>query len=104
MPDMSELTSSQRKQLRGLAHALEPVVQIGKSGLGDEVVAQVERMLAIHELIKVRFVAGKTEKAELVAELCARTGATAAGTVGHVAILFRPSSEPERRRIRLPTP
>jgi RNA-binding protein len=95
------LTSSQRKRLRGLAHALEPVVQVGKLGASDEVVAQVERMLDIHELIKVRFVAAKEEKAELVEALCARTGAEAAGTVGHVAILYRRHADPERRKVRL---
>ena len=98
---MSPLTSSRRKRLRGLAHALEPVVQVGKGRVTDEVVAQVGRMLAIHELIKVRFVAGKAEKAAAVEELCARTGAEPAGTVGHVAILYRPHPEPEKRRIRL---
>jgi RNA-binding protein len=98
---VSPLSSSQRKQLRGLAHALEPVVHVGKGGASDEVVAQVDRMLDIHELIKLRFVAGKAEKAALVDELCARTGAESAGTVGHVAILFRPQADPEKRRIRL---
>ena len=100
---MTGLTSSQRKHLRGLAHALEPVVQIGKSGLSEEVVAQVDRMLTIHELIKIRFVAGKAEKAVLADELCARTGAEAAGTVGHVAILYRRHADSEKRKIRLPT-
>ena len=98
---VSPLTSSQRKRLRGLAHGLDPVVQIGKGGGSDEVVAQVDRMLAIHELIKVRFVAAKEEKAALVDELCARTGAESAGTVGHVAILYRRQADPEKRKIRL---
>jgi RNA-binding protein len=96
-----ELTSAQRKRLRALAHRLEPVVQVGKEGATDEVAEQVDRALAAHELVKVRFVAGKEEKAELVAGLCARTGAVAAGVVGHVAIFFRPHPHPEKRRIRV---
>lgn len=99
---MSELTAKQRKHLRGLAHALEPVVHVGRGGASDELVRQVDRALAAHELVKVRFVGSRQEKARLVAELCARAGAAAAGVVGHVAILYRRHAEPEKRRIRLP--
>jgi RNA-binding protein len=102
MAVVSELSSRQRKFLRGLAHDLEPVVHAGKHGLTDELVRQVDRALEAHELIKLRFVAGKDEKAELVEALCARTGAAAAGTIGHVAILYRPHADPEKRKIRLP--
>ncbi|HEX9800922.1 MAG TPA: ribosome assembly RNA-binding protein YhbY [Thermoanaerobaculia bacterium] len=98
---MNELTAKQRKRLRAMAHALEPVVHVGKLGASDEVVRQVDRALAAHELVKVRFVAGREEKAAFVAELSARTGAAAAGVVGHVAILYRPHAEAEKRRIRL---
>jgi len=99
---VAPLTSSQRKRLRGLAHALEPLVHVGKSGVTDELATQIDRALDAHELVKVRFLEGKSEKAELVAELCARTGAAAAGTVGHVAILYREHPDPEKRRIELP--
>jgi RNA-binding protein len=99
---VTELTSKQRKYLRGVAHDLEPVVHVGKGGLTDELVAQVDGALDAHELIKVRFVAGKAEKAALAAEICARTDAAEAGRVGHVVILYRRRSDPEERRIRLP--
>lgn len=102
MRTVHELSAKQRKALRGLAHDLEPVVHVGKGGASAEVVRQVDRALDAHELIKVRFVAGKAEKAALVAELVARSGAAAAGTVGHVAILYRPHSDPAKRKIRLP--
>jgi len=98
---MVSLDSRQRKRLRGLAHALEPVVQVGREGISEALVAQVDRALDHHELIKVRFLAGKEEKAAHVAALCERLGASAAGTVGHVAILYRQQSDPEKRRIRL---
>jgi RNA-binding protein len=96
-----ELTSSQRKRLRGLAHALEPVVWIGKGLLSERSLRQVDRELDAHELIKVRFLEGKEEKRELTAELCSRTGAALAGAVGHVAILYRQHSDPKKRRIEL---
>ena len=99
---MSELTSRQRKYLRGLAHSFEPIVHVGKEGVTDALVAQIDRALASHELIKIRFVEGKEAKAELVAEIVARTGAAEAGRVGHVAILYREHPESERRKIELP--
>lgn len=96
---MSDLSGRQRRHLRGLAHDLEPVVHLGKGGLSADLVAQVDRALAAHELIKVRFVAGKEERRALAAELAARTGAALAGLVGHVAILFRRQADPEKRRV-----
>jgi len=96
-----DLDAKRRKRLRGLAHALEPVVHVGKGLLTDELAAQVERALEAHELIKIRFVAGKEEKRELAAELARRTGAVAAGVVGNVAILYRAHPEASRRKVRL---
>ena len=96
------LSSKQRKALRGLAHALEPIVQIGKAGVSEEALGQIDRALEAHELIKVRFLAGKEEKAPLVEEIVARTGAAEAGRVGHVCILFRPHPDPKKRRVVLP--
>lgn len=52
---MKELTGKQKSHLRALAHELEPVVQVGKGGLSEGVVAQVREQLKAHELIKVRF-------------------------------------------------
>ena len=96
------LTGKQRRHLRGLGHALKPIVQVGKDGIDDGLIAAVEQALSDHELIKIRFVDGKSEKAELVAELVARTGAASAGTVGHVAMLYREHEDLEKRRIDLP--
>lgn len=96
-----ELTAKQRKRLRGLGHALEPVVHVGKGLVSDELAAQVGAALAVHELVKVRFVGGKREKRELVDELVRRTGAAVAGIVGHVALLYRPHAEPAKRKVRL---
>jgi RNA-binding protein len=96
-----DLSSKQRKALRGLAHDLEPVVHVGKGGATAEVVAQVGRMLEIHELIKVRFVGARDEKDEVLATLAAATGAAEAGRVGHVGILYKPQPDPEKRKIRI---
>jgi RNA-binding protein len=52
---MKELSSKQKSHLRALAHALDPVVQVGKAGLTESVLAQVRDQIRAHELIKVRF-------------------------------------------------
>lgn len=87
----SPLTAKERAHLKARAHALEPVVQIGGAGVTDALVAEIDRALTAHELIKVKI--GVDDRAERVAvgdDLCARTGAAAVHRVGKVIILWRP--------------
>jgi RNA-binding protein len=85
------LTPRQRATLKGRAHALEPYVLIGQSGLTDAVVTEVDKALLAHELIKVRVGVGdRHERASLKEQLCARTGAALVQSVGKVAVLWRP--------------
>lgn len=85
------LTSRERAHLKARAHALEPVVQTGSSGLTDRLVAEVDRALTAHELIKVKIGAeDREQRVALGDEICARTGATAVHRVGKVLILWRP--------------
>jgi len=99
---MQTLTSAQRKFLRGLAHHLDPVVLVGKQGVSDMLVRATLEALEAHELIKIRFNEFKDEKKKLTEEIARRTGAEIAGMIGHVAILFRPHPDPEKRKITLP--
>lgn len=88
------LTAKERAHLKSRAHALEPVVQIGNARLTDGVVAEVERALTAHELIKVRILGDdRDERVALGDELCTRTGATAVHRVGKILILWRPRPE-----------
>jgi len=85
------LTNRERAHLKARAHALEPVVHVGGAGVTDAVVAEVDRALTAHELIKVKI--GTDDRADRAAtgdEICARTGATAVHRVGKVIILWRP--------------
>lgn len=87
----STLTARERAHLKARAHALEPVVHVGGSGLTEAVIAEVDRALTAHELIKVKI--GGDDRAERVAignDLSARTGAAAVHRVGKVLILWRP--------------
>jgi len=98
------LTGTQRKYLRGLAHPLSPVVLVGRSGINDAVIAATDRALADHELIKVKIAATRDERERMAAEIERACGAALAGTVGTIAILYRPHEQPDRRRIVLPPP
>ena len=90
------LTPRQRATLKARAHALEPVVTIGQHGASDAVIAEVDRSLTAHGLIKVRLAgADRTERADLATTLCAHTGAEAVQQVGRVLVLWRPRPEDE---------
>ena len=99
---MQQLTSTQRKYLRGLAHHLKPHVQIGKNGLSDEVFASIDEALTANELIKIKFIEFKDSKKELIAEIETRLRAEQAGLIGNIVIIFRQNRDPEKRVISLP--
>jgi RNA-binding protein len=88
------LTEKQKKHLRRLAHPLHPLVSVGQAGLTDAIVAELERALHDHELVKVRVRAEdrKLRDTALV-ELAARTRSEVVQRIGHVAVLYRPDSE-----------
>ena len=99
---MSELTGSQRKYLRGLAHGLEPVVRVGQKGLTEEVEREVDRALGHHELVKLKLAGDRDERRRTAEELCRGLGAELVGAIGTMAILYRRHPEPKERKIRLP--
>jgi len=90
------LTPRERTSLKGRAHALEPIVQVGQAGLTDAVVAETDRALKTHELIKVRIGgADRSERTAMIEELCARTDAATVQSVGKIVVLWRPRDEDE---------
>lgn len=95
----SRLTGQQRTYLRGLAHALRPVVQVGQSGITPALVNAVNQALLEHELIKVRLYRPEHKKA-MADELAEKTQAYLCGLIGHTVILYRP--HPDEPRIVLP--
>jgi RNA-binding protein len=101
---MEPITSAQKKFLRGLAHDLKPVAQIGQRGLTPNLYAQIEADLLSHELIKIRFVdfKQKSAKLQILEALTAHCNCHLAGQIGHTAILYRPHPEKDRRHITLP--
>jgi len=88
------LTGKQRQFLRGLAHALEPVVRVGRAGASSSVIEETKRSLNAHELIKVRIDNDDSSQRKALAEELAKAcDAEVAGTIGKLAILYRPREE-----------
>jgi len=95
------LTAAQTRFLRGQAHDLKALLQVGGKGVSDALVSEVEGALEHHELIKVKIAADDRELRKAMAdELARRAGAALVQRIGHVAILYRPSQD--HRRIVLP--
>ena len=88
------LTPRERAHLKGRAHALEPIVQVGQGGLSEAVAAELDRALTAHELIKVRINGTDRQQRQATAEaICARTGAAAVQQVGKIVVLWRPKPD-----------
>jgi RNA-binding protein len=95
------LSDTQRKYLRRLGHELKPVVLIGNSGLGPNLVAEMDGALAHHELVKVRARMGERKARDgLLDELAASTQSEIVQRIGHVALFYRANLE--QTKILLP--
>ena len=94
------LTAKDRVRLKARAHALEPNVSVGNAGLTNAVIAEVERALAKHELIKVRVQIDDRElRKQIGEEIGAATDAAVVHRVGKIVILFRPKPEEPSRTL-----
>ncbi|TWI01072.1 RNA-binding protein [Luteimonas cucumeris] len=95
------LTAAQNRFLRGQAHGLKAMLQVGGKGLTDAVVAEVDTALEHHELIKVKVASDDRDARDaMIGDLAQRAGAALVQRIGHVAVLYRPSKD--HRQIVLP--
>lgn len=95
------LTGKQKRFLRGLGHGLKATIMVGRAGLGDSVLAQIESGLSAHELVKVKVQKGSPlEAAQCAEQICTATGAGLAQKIGHTLLLYKP--HPESPVLRLP--
>lgn len=91
---MLKLTPAERSVLRSEAHALDPVVMIGDSGLTPSVLKEIDASLNAHGLIKVR-VLGDDRDVRLghYETICTELGAAPVQHIGKLLILYRPKQE-----------
>lgn len=95
------LTGKQRRYLRGLGHELKVIVQVGKDGIDDGVVAAIDQALTDHELIKLKIGdAADLDRHDAATELATRTKSDVAQVLGYTVLLYRP--DPEDPKITLP--
>ena len=88
------LTTRERAHLKARAHALEPRVQVGHSGMTDAVATEIDRALKAHELIKVKILDGDRDvRKEIAHAICTRADAALVQSVGKVFVLWRPKPE-----------
>ena len=79
-----------KKAFRGVAHHLDPVVSVSDRGLSDGIIAETERALTDHELIKVKVDAlQKADRLAITEMLAEQTQATVVQNIGKVAVLYR---------------
>lgn len=91
-----ELTPARRRSLRASAHPLHPVVIVGEAGLTTPVLAEIERSLKSHELIKIKVAGdGRARRESLLAEICEALSAAPVQHIGKILVIYREKPEPE---------
>lgn len=95
------LSNAQKRYLRGLAHDLKPVVQVGAKGISDALIAELDLALTQHELIKIKIAAEDREtRDQWIATLAEKSAAALVDRIGHTAVLYR--CNPEKPLVILP--
>ncbi|MFQ3228651.1 ribosome assembly RNA-binding protein YhbY [Reinekea sp.] len=90
-----KLTQEQKKRFRTIGHQLSPVVTVADKGLSDSVMAEIQRALSDHELIKVKIVAeDREDKKTIIDTIIEQSSATLVQQVGHIALLLKKCKEP----------
>ena len=94
------LNSRQRAQLRAMANGIETIFQIGKSGIGENVIRQADEALEARELIKLRILETcPVSVREAAEEIASGVGADVVQVIGTRFILYRESRD--KKQIRL---
>ncbi|MFL6593113.1 MAG: ribosome assembly RNA-binding protein YhbY [Luteimonas sp.] len=95
------LTNAQTRFLRGQAHGLKAILQVGGRGVSDSLVDELALALEHHELVKIKLAAEDRDSRDaMIDKLVERTDAALVQRIGHVAVLYRPSRD--HRQIVLP--
>lgn len=93
------LTPVERQALKGQAHTLKPVVILGDKGLTTQVLAEIDRALKVHELIKIRMNAeDREERGDIMATICRELNCESVQIIGKILVIFRQLSDQEREQ------
>lgn len=95
------LTGKQKRYLRSKAHHVTPTFQIGKSGLNDNMIEQLNEILENRELIKIHILQNNMDdKSELAQAVSAQTDSELVQVIGNMIVLYKESKE--NKQIELP--
>lgn len=99
-----QLTSKQKKYLKGLGHHLPIVAMVGKEGMTKTLLIAVEEVLRAHELVKIKIQNNSPfDRDDVAQQLSESTGATVVQLLGKTVLLFRENDDPKREdKISLP--
>lgn len=97
------ITTKQRAYLRGLGNALDPVMQIGKDGVSENVLNGVNLLLEARELVKIKMLKNcDYEIKDLANEIAQKTSAEVVQVIGNIFILYKKSTRKDFKHIQLP--
>ena len=93
-----DLTSKQRAQLRGLANSIDTIVQVGKDGIGENLLKQVNDALEARELIKGKVLENSLLSSREAAEALAEaTRSQVVQVIGTKFVLYRPTHKKDKK-------
>lgn len=89
------MTSKERAAFRAKANSLEPIIQIGKEGITDNLISQIDDTLDVRELIKIRvhLETAPNKPKEFANEIAAKLKADVIQVIGGVIVLYREADE-----------
>src|SRR3989338_7242569 len=97
---MLSLTVSERLALKGRAHALSPIVMIGNAGLTEAVLKEIAASLKIHELIKIKVMAERPQREEILTAICTQLNAAPVQHIGKILVVYQPNPEAHQIEIK----
>jgi RNA-binding protein len=91
------LTQEQKKQFKSIGHHLKPIVTVAENGLTEGVLAELDRALNDHELIKIQLrLADREERKVIIDELCQKSSSILVQSIGKVALIYRKNPQPNK--------
>lgn len=97
------ITSKQRAYLRSMAHGIQPIFQIGKGGVTDEIIKQLANAIEARELIKVHILESAfLDTRDTCNEIAETLGAEPVQAIGSKFVLYKQAENVKNRKIELP--
>ena len=91
------LTQEQKKQFKSIGHHLKPIVTVADNGLTEGVLAELDRALNDHELIKIQLrLAERDDRKAIIDDLCQKSSSILVQSIGKVALIYRKNPQPNK--------